>query len=293
MENTGVVRESQLDWLTSEAHSAARNLDLEAFAVTVLREREAADNRVSPFRLNGYIGWHCGRISYGTRDAAGLLQLSGELAEEHFATLVPIADHFSRLDLAVTVDTGLSDPDLGQLHYLEACEHRDSHPKAALPWQVQDADGGYTLYLGKRTSDFFLRVYNKEAESIAAGDTISARQYARCWRYELELKGGASRAITEPLHTATDRTQYVRNFLYQHLTQHGMMPPFAPTGEVRKLAGLRRRSDRISRLNWLATSVRPTVRWLIETGNAQDVLDALDLTSPNGSSGEKSGEQPF
>jgi len=287
------VIESQLDWLTCEVHTAKRNQELEALAAEWMRSTESGSNKVSAFRLNGYVGWHCGRVSYGTRQAAGLLQLSGDLAREHFDSLYPLVDHFSRIDLAVTTRVHMGHAYVGHQAYSDAMEHFDLHPKSALPWQVRDARGGMTVYLGDRSSDFFFRLYDKEAESTAAKDDVSLARYKGCWRAELELKGMAARQMAEPLYRAENRSYAVSDFVADYAKRHGIQPPFVATGTPIHLSGLRRRSDRMTRLNWLATSVRPAVQWLLETGEAADVLEALGMDGRDDIGPIAQPEQPF
>jgi len=280
MEDTTAVVESQLDWLTVAVHSQERNLDLEHFADELMRTSEAGQNELGAFRLNGYVGWRCGRVRYGTRQGAGLVQLSGQLAEDHFGELYPWVDRISRLDLAVTVRTPHYDPELGERHYYCADQWVRRKPHAALPWYVGDARGGFTFYVGDRASDYFFRCYNKQAESRQ--DPEQARHYERCWRYELECKGGTAGLVARDIDTAGDRDRAwrVQGMVFDYCSRHGFAPAFAAEGGQRLTPGFRRRSDRETRLDWLAKSVAPAVRWLLDQGDRDAVLELLGLQEP-------------
>jgi DNA relaxase NicK len=200
-------------------------------------------------------------------------------------------DSVSRIDLAVTVRLPVENPDLGRLHYDEALSWYTRHPRAARPSFHGDGDGGYTLYLGDRTSDRFLRCYNKAAES--AGDPVEAEHYQRCWRYELESKGQTAYVLAGSLAALPqeNRPRDVQAYVWDYVNAHGMLPVFGRTSG-QKLAGtFRRRSDRDSKLAWLSRTVKPTLEWLSQTGNVRDVYESLGLpfdSAPgeNGQSGE-------
>jgi DNA relaxase NicK len=275
--STSTVIESQLDWLTAAVHDGASARNLESLAVGWASESEKATNRYSPFRLKGYEGWQCGRVRFGSRDGAAITQLSGDLASRHFDTLVPLADSISRIDIAVTVRLPETDDDLGLRSYTQAKRWYDNHNHAALPSFHGDALGGYTCYVGDRSSDWFLRVYNKAAESH--DDPEQSEHYRDCWRYELECKGptaprlAAALAVPDESQRSTD----IQQMVHDYVTHHGIICPFDETGGQSLVKGFRRRSDRQSKLNWLTKSVKPAIAWLNETGDSADVYHALGL----------------
>lgn len=275
--STNVLVESQLDWLTCAAHTerGATTLALLARAWADTTETDVA--RPTPFRLKGYQGWQRGRVRLGERPGAALIQLSGDLARSHFDTLIPLVDNVSRIDLAATVRLAETDPDVGQRSYAEAVAFYGRHSKAAIPSFHGDADGGYTCYVGDRSSDWFLRIYNKEAESRA--DLDQARHYERCWRYELEVKGGTANALAGHLlaNGPDARAGDVQSMVWEYVHRHGIEPTFDRSTGAKLIPGFRRRSDRDSKLAWLAKSVKPACDWLAETGDSRDVYEALGL----------------
>jgi len=281
MNSTPVVIESQVDWLTASAYGRERTAYFALLAATASVGETAHGDETLSFRLNGYQGWRTGRVRYGERENAGLIQLSGELAHTWFDDVYSHADHVTRLDVAVTVDTGVEDPLLGKQAYDAACQLREVRPHLAQPWCVHDANGGWTTYVGARTSDWFLRLYDKHAEAVADHDDVAAGQYERCWRYELEAKGMAAPALAREVYKSLTRASYIRGYVARWCTDHGIIPAYGMEGDVAKLSALRRRSDRTTRLQWLGKSVAPAVRWLLETGDRTEVLEALGLEDPN------------
>lgn len=278
-DHSGVVIESQVDWLTVSAHGqdAARNmLDL---ALGLAKEEVAKGNRERRWRLMGYEGTHVGRIEYGQRDnQSTILRLIGDSAREHLDVALSLADNVTRVDLATTWRAEPPDPLLGRNCYALAEMFWQSHPRSAKPGYHGDAAGGYTCEIGARESDRFFRIYNKGAECVAQGDKEGAERYRACWRFELEAKATMAEAVASMVAEREDRADFVRDYLVSFLEAHGIPPPFVAGQPVALLPGFRRRSDAESRLEHLARNVRPTVTWLKEQGMLERVLDALGLS---------------
>jgi hypothetical protein len=277
MHTTSTVIESQLDWLTAAVHTGDGAAHLERLAHAWSAQETTGGEQRTPFRLKGYEGFQRGRVRFGSREGAAITQLSGDLAARHFDTLVPLADSISRLDIAVTVRLPESDDDLGIRSYTQAKRWYDNHNRAALPSFHGDALGGYTCYVGDRSSDWFLRIYNKAAES--RDDPAAVEHYRDCWRYELECKGPTAPRLAAALAVPDEpqRSADIQQMIHDYVSHHGIIPPFDETGGQALVSGFRRRSDRQSKLAWLAKSVRPTIAWLNDTGDAVDALQALGL----------------
>lgn len=277
MESTPVVIESQLDWLTCSVEGTDKQERLRLSAHRLMAAEVVVGARVTPFRLNGYQGTQAGRVRFGERDDRALIQLSGDLAEFHFRPMHERADHISRLDLAVTVRYPVYQPAIGAAAYQDACQWRAGRSHSALPKLVEDGDGGTTFYLGDRTSDLFLRVYNKQAECQAHDDQDAVNRYHNCWRYELEVKGVTAPGVAERVFDSPAPSATIRALLHNHLVAHGIRPTWDFTTPEQRLPGFRRRSDRDTRLRWLERSVRPAVDWLLENGDRTEVLQRLGL----------------
>jgi DNA relaxase NicK len=227
-----------------------------------------------------------GRLRFGRRNGDALLQLSGNLADDYLDTLVPLAERISRIDIAVTARLPASDTLVAENHYAEACVWRDEHPTSALPTLVVNGDGGATCYVGRRTSDRLLRVYNKEAEQLASGDVDGSAHYLHCWRYELESKGTAAAPLAAALVRAADRPDFIQQSVHNYCELHGLGPIFPGRGKRLLLPGFRRRSDTESRLAWFRGAVAPAILRMTGEVDRADILEALGLGgSPEGDGG--------
>jgi DNA relaxase NicK len=184
--------------------------------------------------MMGYVGTHCGAVEWGQRDkGATLVRLIGDQARIHLADVLSLADTVTRVDLAVTWRADPPDPSLGERLYQQAGWYHRDYPKSALPSCRSDVDGGFTAYLGKRESEYFFRLYNKEAECRAIGDTEGIERYKSAWRFELEVKGSPSIPLSHRVNDAADSAAYVQNYLWTYLDQHGVTPPFPRVRQYR------------------------------------------------------------
>ena len=273
----GVVIESQVDWLTAGWDEGDKADRAEAWAFSRAQREKRDGYREAPFRLLGFDGYAVGRIRFGRRSGDALLQLSGQLAEDNLGRIVAEAHRISRVDLAVTVRLSRADPFLGEATYAQACNHRAEHPAAARPWIVQDDDGGCTAYIGKRSSDRFLRVYNKEAEAKGREDAKQEAHYQACWRYELECKGVQALPVARAVSFTSDRRAFIQQYLHRFCSRRGIEPAYDPNDHNVLVPGFSRRSDTESRLTWLKRTVNPAIIQLLAEVDRADILDALGL----------------
>jgi len=274
--STGVL-ESQVDWVTVAYHGHEQTDILGDFANGLIAGEVAAGNDPRPFDVNGYVGWRVGRVRYGERAEAGLLQLSGQLAEDHLHDLVPYASTVTRLDLAVTLR--LDPPDIlyGTGQYAQFVDHYHATEGSALPWEVADADTGHTVYLGSRRSDAFYRLYNKEQQCRADADAEGLEVYRACWRHELELHDDAAKAVAVALLAEPARAPALSGYVGDYVRKHGGSVDWDTSAAPAQVGSFRRRSDRATRLRWFAKQVAPALDRELQRGNQLEVWRALGL----------------
>lgn len=277
MHDTSLVFEAQPDWLTAATHHRHNSDQLAAFARALLAREQRDGNRQRPFRLQGYVGVQAGRVRLGERDNAALVQLSGELAAQHLHHVRELQDSLTRLDICVTCRPATTSDVEAARAYQSATAFRAGHPRSAAAKLVCDNDGGSTLYVGDRTSNYLLRLYNKGAERIAAHDQAGAERYAGAWRYELEVKGQPAPALARAVDEAEDQAEYIQSFIHRYCENHGISPIFPFEGRRAILPGFTRRSDRQKTLDWFRRSVAPGLRRVLDGSADQEVYTALGL----------------
>lgn len=285
------VLESAVDWLTvsSELPRARELWPLRALAL-LDRERRAG-NRLVPFRLNQYQGQACGRARVAWSGDRILVQLSGAFADTYWRTFWRERSFVSRLDIAVTVRYPEPNPGVAASAYADACAYRDAHPRAALPTLIQNAEGGATLYVGRRSSGRLMRVYNKEAECVAQGDDDGAERYRNAWRFELETHDNDALALGLTLDDSPDAGSTIRFVVAHFLEQHGVPVPFRVEQAAVLPTGFARRSDADTRIRWLQRTVRPAIDWLKSTCTAAELRTILNLNDEPAAEGDLGADE--
>lgn len=275
---TGLVIESQVDYLTVSAHSEDRSRALSDLADDLLTGEIAAGNQRTGWRSMGYLGFHAGHIDWGRRDERqAILRVSGGPADSLLLSALAVSDNVSRLDVATTWRCNPPNGDLGADAYTSAYQHFTEHPRAAEPGVRLNARGGYTLYMGDQRSPHWGRLYNKEAERESRQDGELARHYRACWRYEVEAHDERAKALAAAVVAATDRPAWVQQWLHDWWAAHGVPPAFPPSGAVALVEGFHRHTDDETRLRHLKRNVAPTVKKLAAHGKMPMVRDALGL----------------
>lgn len=279
MQSTISVIEARVDALTCSFHERDAARKAAGRAATWAEQETADGNKVSAFRTHGYDMQQVGSVACGVRPDGVLVKLTGELAERYVEELAVSASNVSRIDFCLTARCSPRLAHVSAVHYVEALAFYAAHPTSSEPSHQERATGGDTCYLGRRSSDYYFRCYNKEQESLDLQDEARALHYAGCWRYELEVKG--PNALVQARHYVglRDTQEWVQTMLYQYSTAHGLAPVFSPAGPVVVPPAWRRRSDRDSKLLWLAKSVRPTVEWLAGNTDRATIMATLGLSA--------------
>lgn len=277
MEYNSTVVESQPDWVSATAHDASTLWELANLASRLSEREQEAGNLNRPWRLLGYSGWHCGRVSCGRRDTEGLLQLSGQLAADHLCAVLATGATITRLDLQATVRYT---PSLGSLAADLYDAYRFWQPrkgKKATGRLVTDSEGGSTLYVGARGNDWFVRLYNKAAERAAARDSDGQRRYADCWRWECETGNEIAARLAASYCAAAARHTLCTGVMHDWAAVRGW-GHFVPVGAYELQPGhSTSRSDVDTTLRWLDTQVRPALERLIAQGCSERVASVLGL----------------
>jgi DNA relaxase NicK len=277
MQDSAVVVEAQADWLTAMFYGDRLADCARQMARGWAKGEVSLGAKATRAWVEGYELEVNGRVRFGEKRDSAIIQVSGQLADDHLEELVDVASRISRVDLAVTVRTREEDPHVAANAYLEAGWFFEKHARAAMPSRHQSATKGDTVYLGHRDSERYFRLYNKHAECEASGDAAGAEHYRNCWRYELELKRSVAPPTALALAGAPDRPAYCQEYLHDYVSGHGIVPLFPATGDRVLVPGFRRRSDLESRRAWLRSHAKPVVRFALERLGREAVLRDLGL----------------
>lgn len=232
-----------------------------------LAARSGGEAELRPWFWQGYYGETGDGVGYGSRPDGFIFQASGPSAADAREMDIPF-DSVPRADIAVTIwyETDASD---AIKHYAQV-SRRFSASKGALAWKVTHIDGGKdgdTTYVGARTSDTFIRIYDKARESQGQSD------YEGAIRYEVEFKGQAAYQVwAAAYHTAPGR-EYLAGLVRSTLAARGIFLPRAlEASRVAAPKVERPVSSTDRRLAWLRSQVRPSIERLLTAGVSRDTI---------------------
>jgi len=267
--------ECAFDWLTATwTHENALSGDHIQACIAFERVLLQNGHTQEAYQWQGYSGRKTGSFFVGERTDGYIVRVSGSLAHPAFTSIYRPDMHVSRLDAAVTVWLMPKDANVGLNALSEARLNKIAGKvkNAVAITHYESDDGGFTLYLGKRSSKVYARLYNKEAESKDA-------YYEGAWRYECEMHNAtATETATEMFYTLFPLEDALCSAVWRYFRSKGVSPVFDcfPSGVEVVLP--RREATTIERsIRWLEEQVRPTVAKLTALGYTSDVLAALGL----------------
>lgn len=264
----GTVLHSAVDWLTSTSSSPAGRSEVKKLGIITAALEERAGSKQEQWFWQSYVGTHCGAITYGERNDGAIIRLSGALASIYWKQALMFTSGVSRLDLAVTVQFGEMPTNLAVDGYRQVQRRNAESGKESNATVVISTDGGQTLTLGKRVSEKYARLYNKEVES-------QEEHYKGTWRYEVEYKGKQAVQVARRLERASDPAADIQALVYTHFLDRGVIPRFAHSDGLHRVSVPRGRSNHQKALAWLTTGVAPCIARLKEAGFEQEVRKAL------------------
>ena len=266
----GTLLNAGCDWLTCTQVPGARHEMMWATASGVIAAEEMRGDTPRSWMWQGYVGEATRDFAYGRRADGIIVRMHGATAHRWWRRFARHARNISRFDVQVTVAIAPADFRLGSFHRDEAIAHRKLRGATATIASWDTHQGGYTLYLGRRTSDVLTRIYDKHHESP------DLYPDAGVWRYEVEWKRERAFVAAKRILSSTTPEMMMLGMLAKHLEDRGLTPAF-PALTRESVIAPRQRSDIDTRLRWLADSVRPAVDWLREHGQTDEVRRILGV----------------
>jgi hypothetical protein len=264
-----------VDWLTARGDGERASHLLHLLAVKVLEEGAGTLPPPRHARLLKYEGWRAGPLGYMVNEDRSLLSLAGHFAQRYLKEVAEIEVTATRIDLAVDVllfgPVPVAALRFAQLLRFEKAGIREGY-KSRLVLLSGD-DGGSTLYLGKRSGRLFARLYDKGVQSGAEGA-------GTLWRYEVEYKQDAARAVYKSLIEQDRQRDYILSRVHTHFQRRGVLPLFYSGQVAGPLERYKEARTPLDQLDWLATQVRPTVGRLRVAGYEEQVYNVLGLPNP-------------
>lgn len=264
------VVEVGIDYLTATQRDPVFRGQLYEVGKVLIEQESESGNRQRPFEWMGYEGVACGSVATGWRSDGVILRLSGRLAAEYGMIVYPLVSNISRLDLQVTARQTEPTPDLGEKAEVLLIGKRDRRGKPLNIKMVRDNGRGNTLYVGKRSSDTYGRLYDKAVESPKAG-------YNDCWRWEVEYKSHRALYMAGALAEQAEARGSIQSTVWSYWEDRGLRPTWDQAESAPLPRYPARTTDEARRAKWLSTQVRPVVEQLAGQKGIPWVLKVLGL----------------
>jgi hypothetical protein len=273
-----VLWSAHIDWITTTWRAGTLVMD-QSFANAQAQwvwNAMGVTSAVLPLERwawQGYIGWSCGDIAFGERPDGCVVRASGATAGRYWTDGRPTGHNVSRIDVCVDVWWNEPPDSIIARHNVETIDARQqAHSR---PWRVACVNGygdGDTLYLGARSSDTYVRIYNKEKESD------NEERWQGCTRYEVEFKNAEAVAYVGRMGSRRNDTGRTAQEVHSVLYRRGIcvLADLLADGAVSAPIGRVVTSDD-RKLDWLRTQVAPTIKHLTVTMGRDIVLSALGL----------------
>jgi hypothetical protein len=268
-----VAVEAGIDWLTWVVREEKRDGVALQIGQRLVAEQEAKGSKVSAFSAEGYQGYQAEQCAYGWRKDTDYLRLSGNLAFLNWSAVSSASGHPTRIDVQCTLLLNRSDKRFGS-QLLRQRSAKESHPPGRSPKRtcLQDSKGAWLGTVGTRTSEHYLRVYDK---GIEAG----SHPQGTLWRIEVEAKQAHARELWKELLAADDRNEWYLSCVRRACRRSRCTWPPAinaelltpPVKEITVLPSVERC------VAWLASSVRPCIQRILTVVDVEDILVALGL----------------
>lgn len=264
------IESAGVDWITASAPRAREFEPLYERAQQLVIEEADAGNDMTPWKWEGYQGIKSGGASVGRRRDGVICQLRSDTAREHWQSIMPLAANVSRVDLQLTVELEEAHAELIRANYARLKKAKKLRGRPIKSRFVDSPQEGSTLYLGRRVSDRFARMYDKggEEKSGPLGKRIR-------WEVEYKKKTALQTAIglaqsqSPDAVAASTVSEHFRSRRIQciALPSQGLEIPRAPST-----------TNDASRLAYIRVVIAPMLERMMRSYTRAELLDALCLS---------------
>lgn len=266
------IVDAGVDWISATVAPGPTSPDFFSLWNDIARAQHHAGSDLKPWHWNGYDGASSGHAAYGTRQDGAYIRLSAGVSAVWWRDVFTIARRCARLDVQVTIDGIRAGRDLAREAKLMAGRAPAQRGRPVEWAYTQTRSKGATTYVGSRTSESFLRLYDKGAEAKIGHLT-------GLWRYEMETKDDRAGAVARALMNQPAGDTVAAGLVYHTFSRRGVRPAFACPAEAPDVEHTHDQSDDERRLRWLRDHVRKTVNRLIAAGLEAEVRTALGLAA--------------
>lgn len=263
-----------VDWITATSPKTNQTAGLWTRALFWLSQEEKRGMDQRAWTFSGYRGLAAGSVQFGDRDDGVCFRLGSHMAKKNWRTVFETCRRASRIDLQYTLRFECDPAQIIARHYRQAKREKKRCPGGPSFSMFSPSDTSSTLYLGSRSSDVFMRIYDKWRES-------KSDAWSKCVRFEMELKNNPATSFAHSLLTEGSDGGPIIAEISRLLEGRGQTPWITETRRASFDAPLPASDDSRS-LTWLATQVAPVLERLFEKGKGEEALRALKLLEISG-----------
>lgn len=261
---------SGVDWLTATAYRSSDNERFDALGKELVERQAALGHEVKTHKAGGYHGLQTEGVSRGVRHDTFIIRLSSDVAHDSWREVAALATNISRCDVEVTFEFDAPVKDFITRNQALALSHVGARGRRRNVTLIQSTTQGDSLYLGKRTSDIYARVYDKGREQkIAPAGTL--------FRQEVEYKSErAAQVVTHLTEAACELTETTA-LVCSYMRSAGLETTWYDG--KRAMAARESHRSKHQKLRWLEQAAKPSVVRLCEAGRVREVIEALGLAA--------------
>lgn len=276
------VVDAGIDYITATTRGGIESEQLEFLSRSLVQDAINEGNKLNPWGMAGFHGWKAGGVQWGARNEERIIRLSSHHAHHNFKEVTDIAANVSRFDLQATITTQDGPTRTIQQNYKAACRAASKRKKQSTVSVLATNNGTSTVYLGRRVSDRFGRIYDKGSES-------GLERFRGCVRYEVELKNDVAWSMARAMAQLDECRPACVDYCVTWFRERGTIIPIDVESYQAAIIGCAQQSvhidprkptaladcDRQSR--WIAGHVKPTVLSLCGQLGVEAVLSLLGL----------------
>lgn len=270
MESGVVISERGVDWITATARVGSSADRLEALGLALLDNARRDGDKCGTMGFQGYSGQSSRHIFCGRRSDGVCVRAGSNWASEHYVDILAEADNCSRVDLAVTAFDPTASIQPADDYWNIADADDPESPILPSVSRTQKRWGGYTTYIGSRSSELMARVYDKHAQSKG--------EYGKgSWRWELEIKGEYAKQEASHLLADPTRESRIPAIIAEQFQRWNLLVPWDPGGNPQLWRTPPRVSDLDRSARWLSHQYRKTAQWYVERYGLRAFLRLFNL----------------
>jgi len=260
--------EAGIDYVRLTSNNPLTVKILDRVFVEIAIDEQRAGYEIKNGGMIGFFGRKTKHAFFGMREDWCMFQVSGRAAQAHLKKFWHVEANCTRIDIQHTIRTDDNIGPLLTVYENQSCEAKSPNGKH---WDTdlrRHNRENQTLYIGSRTSEWYGRVYDKFAES-------KKEEYKGCVRFEVEVKGDASRAIWDGFVRGSISLSKLVGIVPQWYRQHGLSVPGYEDWQGEAVIQKPAPTSIQRRLGWLAKMVSGTVSKLADEGYFWEATQAL------------------